>query len=292
MPFFRRLTFSLRTSMVLLLAVAAWLGWITHKARQQRIAVAAIKQYGGQVDYECGSVNGKIGDVGEPWAPNWLRTRIGEEYFRDIAFVTLYVDGGRQKNPRDDAQVMSYVRSLTSLRSLDLVEGQASDARLGDISGLTNLEGLFIEDAAGLTADGIGHLSGMRKLKELEITTSKLSDAALSRLRSLTSLEYLALEGNSFSDAGLANLQDMTQLKELFIGNGDIELTDDGLAHLKRLTSLEFLSIQNHPITDRGLDHLKGMHKLREIDIKGTGITDDGVKKLQEALPSLKRVLK
>jgi hypothetical protein len=44
----RRLTLSVRTLMLLAVAIAAWLGWITHKAREQWEAVPAVKSFGGQ----------------------------------------------------------------------------------------------------------------------------------------------------------------------------------------------------------------------------------------------------
>jgi hypothetical protein len=39
------------------------------------------------------------------------------------------------------------------------------------------------------------------------------------------------------------------------------------------------------PITDDGLVHLKDLTRLKELRLYHTQVTDEGVKKLQEALP-------
>jgi len=52
------------------------------------------------------------------------------------------------------------------------------------------------------------------------------------------------------------------------------------------LTSLERLSITFSYITDAGLEHLSGLANLEYLSIVGTDVTDEGVKKLQQALPN------
>ena len=56
--------------------------------------------------------------------------------------------------------------------------------------------------------------------------------------------------------------------------------------HLKGLTNLKYLDLDgNTQITDAGLEHLKGMTSLRGVELMRTSVTDEGVKRLQEALP-------
>ena len=65
------------------------------------------------------------------------------------------------------------------------------------------------------------------------------------------------------------------------------DLTDDGLRHVKELAGLELLDLQNQThVSDAGLEHLKGLVGLLSLDLSGTHVTDEGVKKLQEALPN------
>jgi hypothetical protein len=76
-------------------------------------------------------------------------------------------------------------------------------------------------------------------------------------------------------------------------------ITDADLIHLKGLTDVRLLRL-NTNITDAGLEHLKGMTNLQLLDLRGSNtqyvevkfhsssITDEGVKKLQQALPNCK----
>ena len=51
-PWWRSLRFSLRGLIVVVLIIGGSLGWVVHRARVQRRAVAAIEKAGGTVEYE------------------------------------------------------------------------------------------------------------------------------------------------------------------------------------------------------------------------------------------------
>lgn len=51
------------------------------------------------------------------------------------------------------------------------------------------------------------------------------------------------------------------------------------------MTSLENLDLRKVGITDKGLEYLKGLRKLKEIYLKGTKVSDAGVRNLHQALP-------
>ncbi len=55
--------------------------------------------------------------------------------------------------------------------------------------------------------------------------------------------------------------------------------------HIGGLTAaLETLILSDTQVTDAGLENLKGQTFLIELDLSGTNTTDQGIKKLQEAL--------
>jgi hypothetical protein len=48
------------------------------------------------------------------------------------------------------------------------------------------------------------------------------------------------------------------------------------------------LDLFSQPVTDKGLQIIEGLPALRDLDIRGTQVTDDGVRRLKMALPQLK----
>src|SRR5437868_818874 len=121
MPFLRRLRISLRTSMLVVLVVAAWLGWITHRARQQWDAVAAIREYGGSVRYDYEFVDGIPTPGREPAAPKWLRRILGDEFFREVVEVNLingHIRKGRSRPRLMTEGILAPLRELPHLKTL------------------------------------------------------------------------------------------------------------------------------------------------------------------------------
>jgi hypothetical protein len=104
----RWIALTVRGLLLLVLVIGLGLGWVIHRARKQREAVAAVKEFGCWVHYDYefapGRVNvprgnnlwattwGKLTPGRSPWAPAWLRRSLGDEYFQDIAHVSLFVD--------------------------------------------------------------------------------------------------------------------------------------------------------------------------------------------------------
>jgi hypothetical protein len=54
------------------------------------------------------------------------------------------------------------------------------------------------------------------------------------------------------------------------------------------LPNLRVLNLRRLPIDDDDLQYLQALTDLEELDLRGTQVTEEGVKKLQEALPDCK----
>jgi hypothetical protein len=99
------------------------------------------------------------------------------------------------------------------------------------------------------------------------------------------------LQGSRITDETLAVVARFPDLKGLSVINAAI--TDSGFAQLHRLHRLEILYMESVQITDAGLMHLTEVPSLVELRVAtGTipGITVNGLKKLQQASPTLKVV--
>jgi hypothetical protein len=58
---------------------------------------------------------------------------------------------------------------------------------------------------------------------------------------------------------------------------------------MEGLAGLQSLYLQDCPnITDAGLEHAKDLGVFRVLDVRGTSVTAAGIKKLQQAMPTLR----
>jgi hypothetical protein len=106
----------LRTLLVLVTALAVWLGYMTHRAREQERAVRAIQALGGTVvyDFEIDADDKRRFDA-EPPGPKWLRRLVGPHYGTKVVGVGLGSSDGKVTNK--DLEVL---RSLRGIRGLTL----------------------------------------------------------------------------------------------------------------------------------------------------------------------------
>src|SRR5262245_49108922 len=119
----RRLRLSLRGMILLVLVLGLWLGWHARRARLQREAVAAVREYGGFVRYDWEFLNGRPATAAAPRAPGWLRRAIGDAYFQEVVEVNLVHATDRRGMP-------------------DLTPGE-SDALVAKLAAFPHLRHLF-----------------------------------------------------------------------------------------------------------------------------------------------------
>src|SRR4051794_14492552 len=89
----RWLQFSLRTLLIVISLFAGWLAVQVNRAHRSQAAIAAIRQFGGQVqyDYETGADGLPVKNALPP-GPAWLRNLIGVEYFANVKAVEFRRD--------------------------------------------------------------------------------------------------------------------------------------------------------------------------------------------------------
>jgi hypothetical protein len=303
-------TLSVRALLALILVIGLWLGWVVHKARQQREAVAALQKFGGFVHYDWEFINGpvkvpqgnsiwmpswgKFRPKSKPWAPAWLRRAAGDECFQSIAHVSLYVDLKKQfadaswvnMGPADDA--LRKLGTQKSVRTLQIGGNQVTDENLAYVGQMTGLEELNIAWGFPLTDKGFSKLGGLKRLRIFYLDHSAMTDASLEAIGKMTSLEELNIAGNGFSDQGLAHLRGLTRLKSLSLGEGKHKITDAGLKSLLQSKSLEDLDIRGWQVSDEGIASCRELKQLKSLRIGLSKEQSDRQMRLQAMLPGVK----
>jgi hypothetical protein len=148
---------------------------------------------------------------------------------------------------------LAKLRRLTSLS----FSGKLPHLRLEDLLVLSNLRGLDIKDDALADFNAIGRL----------------------RVKSLT------LGGENFSDAILEHVREMPNLEWLYLWH--TQATYEGLAGLRDVGSLKGLNLNGARFADDNIETLAELDGLIAIFFGAkTGVTEDGVSRLQKLLPS------
>lgn len=284
--------------MGLVLVVGCGLAWITHRARVQQDAVAAIKRAGGEVgyDFEFEGDGSFPSPNPHPRAPRWLVNCVGVDYFGTV------VQAEFRFLQATDADLVLVAR-LRRLEGLTIFSPKVTDDGLAHLKDLTGLRQVLLSfdprgmfPVAGPVPPGTGAAVGDVGLARLEpllaqpsslclnLSGTRVSNAGLVHLQGLAGLGYLNLSGTSVSSAGLVHLERLAGLKYLNLSGTNV--SGDGLEHLQGLDDLEELHLQNVMLGDAGLSHLAGLPRLRLLNLANTDVTDADLKFLA-AMPSL-----
>jgi len=145
------------------------------------------------------------------------------------------------------------------------------------------LEAVKKVEAAGASLLPLAADSPSYRFSALNVA-KEFGDAGLDALQPVAEhLVSLDLARTQVTDAGLAKVAKMTQLKELRLDNTGI--SDAGLDHLKGLAQLEYLNVYGSKVTDAGIQKLAGLANLKALYVWQTGVTKAGVAQLRGKLP-------
>ena len=89
-----------------------------------------------------------------------------------------------------------------------------------------------LEKCKTLTDAGLKQLAGLKALKSLNLSGTKVTDAGLKHLAGLKALQKLDLEDTKVTDAGLKHLAGLKALRRLHLE--DTTVTNAGISKLKR----------------------------------------------------------
>jgi len=191
--------FGLRRFFVGILIIAIGCGWFAAKlqsARKQRMAVATIREWGGDVDYSTSP------------APDWLMRLLGEDFFCSVTKV--HVDKAVSASEAELAEL----EPLTDVDCLYANRMSITDASLAHFKRMTKLQYLYLGRAC-ITDAGLKDIAAFPLLRELDLSKTQISDAGLQCLAGLRQLTLLNLRSTNVTAAGVAKLKEA--LPELMV---------------------------------------------------------------------------
>lgn len=212
---------------------------------------------------------------------------------------------------------MAWLGRIQTLREIHVsgISGDGTgravtDSFLARMSRLPELEVLDVGGCENFTDSGIRWLTRCPKLKELDLSGSKIGDTGLEHLAGVKTLETLQLGGcEQCTGAGFAHLGKLPGLKVLH-ARRCAGADDTGLAGLAKSPSLRVLSLggsqgmyvswqgqsrewregDQAACTTRGLKELAGIATLEELDLEDIDIVDDDVLAALAKLPRLRKL--
>lgn len=138
-----------------------------------------------------------------------------------------------------------------------------------------NLTSVDFSDLA-VRDDQIRMLAGLPKLKKLRLWGAGITDAVFDELVELDSIVDVGLENTEITDAGLQRLEQMQQLRTVFLRRNTY-LTDAAFDVFPKLPHLTAILCLYHNITDEALVKIKDLEDLRVLDVRGCAtLSDDG----------------
>lgn len=145
---------------------------------------------------------------------------------------------------------LTEISKLKGLQDLDLSNTDVDDKGLKTVAQCADLRKLDLSKTL-VQGAGIGDLRGLTKLKDLDIGNNGVNDFFVSTLvRSLPKLEALNLSETKISDAALAHVAKLKHLRKLNVqGN---KITDTGLNALNSSTNLKLLNLKETLVTPQG----------------------------------------
>jgi hypothetical protein len=227
--FHRRFQFSIRSLLVLALAVAApcsWLAAEAKKAKQQKDVVFAIQLAGGEVYYEHqfdstgnripidgvvydnpvdeygNPIPGEEAPGAEKPGPTWLRQLLGDDFFRTAVQASVGTEDALKSLP-----------SLIGLKRLRIdpqcrTVRHAPAARMSFGASLHDTRSFYFSDNSPVTDDWLQPVEKLVRLQELEIQCpTQITDEGLEHLKGLKRLTKLRLWSVVPASAGLKRLQ-------------------------------------------------------------------------------------
>jgi len=133
----------------------------------------------------------------------------------------------------------------------------------------------------------VARLEALREVGQLDLADTYVSEAGLAALRQIGDLRRLSLRNTDLIDAWLPQLQGLAALEELDLTQ--TQITGTGLADLARLPQLRSLQLYRTRISGEVCKPLSKLPNLERLSLGNTAVDDEGLEGLA-ALGRLRRL--
>jgi hypothetical protein len=182
---------------------------------------------------------------------------------------------------------------------LDVISwGGELDVQPAENSILAWLDPRYSEDVVGVHLfntdvkdEDLSRLTVFKSLELLALNQTTISDSAMENVAQLSSVRRLNLYDTAISGTGLALLEDMPNLEEIWVGPS---ITNREMIALGRIKSLRTINVYSSPaVDDSGLEALRQLPELDILRISESAISAAAAAEFERANPGvLVRLLK
>jgi hypothetical protein len=287
----RRLAVSVRTTMLVVLILAAGLAQIARRARTQRQAVARINQAGGSVGYDF-----PFSLVESSWSPEWLK-RLETV---TVSYCAPDIGASSSVGANAGERVFAYQGANPNTRPR-----HAIITRMGDPDVRSSKNPNRLPLPGDIATMSIAEIDSARSNAELEVDPDSKPDldaraywARLVRRESYWSPwqpEWLRqligddlfrrvtsafFSGRAVTDESLTPVEDLRHVRRFMLFSTP-DVTDAGLAHLRYSTELQIADLWEARVTGACFAYFAHLDQLRELKIrKCRNLNDAGLSHL------------
>jgi hypothetical protein len=182
---------SLFLFVLLLSAPMAWWRTMVMRSAREREMIAVLDQKGFAADLDCAAPVWLSRLVGTNQLPRFVARIRGPRRSNDLTSEAAQVTPGDELNAQDEVRAaLAVAEGFANLHGLDLWEADDRTIPL----------------VAGLAAE-LEQLGGAAQLRELDLSSTHVTDAGLEKLKGLSQLRNLDIRWTRVTDAGMKTLQ-------------------------------------------------------------------------------------
>lgn len=205
-----------------------------------------------------------------------------------IKQLTIY---GTCKMTDADAEHLGKLVTLEELAVNGTAFSDAAFAHLGKLADLRKLTFWHLGwQKVEITGKGFAEMAKCPKLEEFGFAGSTVGDDGLKALAAVKSLRTVVGYHTRITDAGLAHLTELPELRAVHVGpQFSMRLGDAGLATLCRVLTLERIEYDETILTHGGsLKQLRSLTKLKALKLDKVEVSAADLERLRAELPGVK----